>query len=238
MKVIDAVWEKRNLEVSTCVIVIEECDDVEDVIPILEAIQTEYFVIKLPSSKIEFLFPLQKIGFLYVEDMVKLVSNLSEIKLNPVQQRLYDVITTQEMTDDDIEQLKQEIKKGLFNSDRVFIDPAFSEEQASRRYINWVTDEYRQGTSFIKYVHKDRTIGFFALRELGCGRYTSFLGGIYPEYRKGGIGSIVKVPEYVRYLNGKTVETSVSTNNPAQIRNLISWGYVPEGITHTFIKHI
>ena len=55
--------------------------------------------------------------------------------------------------------------------------------------------------------------------------------------KKSGIGSIVKVPEEVRKRNGKKVSTSVSTNNVAQIKSLVRNGYIPESISHTFIKH-
>lgn len=238
MKIINADWELRNLGVTTVEIEIEDEDSIEIVEKELENISAKYVVVKLPSYKTDFLFIIQRLGYTYIEDMVHLVSYLNEVNFSPIQKRFNASIATQVMNTVDVENLKDQIRNGLFSTDRIYLDSYFTEEQAYNRYINWVTDEYNRGTQFIKYIYKENTVGFFALKDQGEGRYTSFLGGIYPEFRKGGIGTTVKVPQVVKEYGGKSVSTSVSSNNPAQIRNLIMNGFLPEGITHTFIKHL
>ena len=52
------------------------------------------------------------------------------------------------------EEMKIEISNGLFDSDRIYIDPFFSKEKAAQRYINWTEDELKRGTEFIKYIYK------------------------------------------------------------------------------------
>ncbi len=237
MKIVNAEWEKRNLGVETLEINIDETDLLETVERILQEMSAEYVVVKLPSTRADLLEVVSNSGYRYVEDMVVLVSDLHEVNFSPLNQRFYDSVSVEEMNESDMEELEREIRNGLFATDRVSLDSYFSKEQAYNRYINWVRDEYKKGTYFYKYIYNDKVIGFFALSEKELGKYTSFLGGIYKEYRKGGIGTVVKVPEVVRKLGGKRLSVSVSTNNIGQIRNLICNGYVPEEIIHTFIKH-
>lgn len=238
MKIVNADWEYRNLGVTTIEIEIEEYDTRETILTTIQEIRAQYIVLKLPSHKADMTFDIQKSGYTYIEDMVQMVSYLKKVNYSSVQERFNTCVSTQVMTEEDLVTVKQEIKKGLFSTDRVYLDPYFSKEQAYNRYINWIEDEYLRKTQFIKYIYKGNIIGFFALREQEKGRYTSFLGGIFPAYRKGGIGTVVKVPQVVQAYGGKSVSTNVSSNNPAQIRNLILNGYIPESITHTFIKHL
>lgn len=237
MKIVDAVWEKRNLGVDTSEITVEPADMCEDVTQVLMQVNSEYCVIKVPSYRPDLLDIIQDNGYRYIEDMVYVTHYLQEIPYSSIQKRFHSAIHVERMNEEDIGELCIEIEKGLFDSDRIFLDPYFSHELAKQRYINWVHDEYEKNTDFFKYVYKGNTVGFFGLKELEGGHYTSFLGGIYKEYRKGGIGSIVKVPEVVRNLGGKTVSTSVSTNNAVQLKSLTMNGYIPESISHTFIKH-
>ncbi len=238
MIVVNAVWEKRNLGVDTVEITLEQQDAIDDVRQKLSQIEGQYIVLKIPSYRPDLLQIAYDEKFQYIEDAVYVVSYLQETTRNRVMQRLYDAVTVETMDELDMEQLYQEIKNGIFDSDRIYLDPCFTHEAAKTRYINWVKDEYARGTEFLKYVYKNETIGFFALREIEAGHYTSFLGGIYGKYRVGGIGSIVKVPEEVRKRGGKKVSTSVSTNNVIQLKSLAMNGYIPESISHTFIKHI
>ena len=80
-------------------------------------------------------------------------------------------------------------------------------------------------------------VGFFTLKELEPYIYISSLGGIFKERRKGGIGTIVKIPEIVKQLGGKKLISDVSTNNINQIKSLVFNGYVPQSVHHIFIKH-
>lgn len=237
MNIVNAIWEKRNLGVNTLEITFDQNDSIETVEESLKKIKAEYIVLKVPTYLTNLLPLIQDNGYHYIEDMIHFVNYLSNIHRNPIQQRLYDSITVEPMSAVDMHVLFTEIRNGFFSSDRIYLDPYFNREASINRYINWIEDEEKQGTEFLKHVYKNDTVGFFALKEIGNGHYTSFLGGIYKLYRKGGIGAIIKAPEEVRNRNGKKLSTSVSTNNPAQIKAMALNGYIPENITHTFIKH-
>ena len=237
MKTVNAVWEKRNLGCETIEVTFEYNDSLDEAKKTAKELTAEYIVLKVPSNRTDIMLAVQKYGYIFVEDAMYLVSYLDEVKRNSIEQRFYDAVSVEDMDAADMERLKKEVLNGLFDSDRIYIDPYFTHKQAAKRYVNWIDDEILRGTKFYKYIYKGSTIGFFALKETEAGHYTSFLGGIYKECRKGGIGTAVKVPEAVKKLGGSSVGTHVSTNNMAQIKNLIKNGYVPEGLTHIFIKH-
>ena len=49
--------------------------------------------------------------------------------------------------------MEKELRSGLFDTDRVYLDPYFTKEQASNRYVNWIKDEMSRTTELfiIKY---------------------------------------------------------------------------------------
>lgn len=237
MKIVDAFWEKKNLGVDTLEVTFEHNDSIEDTEQLLKSIKAEYIVLKIPTDLTDLILVVQNNGYRYIEDMIHFVNYLPNIQMTPLERRLFDSIKTEKMTDTDMEFLYTEIKNGLFDSDRIYLDPFFNQEVAQTRYINWIKDEKMRGTEFLKNTYKQNTIGFFALKEIDCGHYASFIGGVYKEYRTLSMGTYAKLQDEVKKRGGKKISTSVSTNNITQIRALSTKGYIPEAITHTFIKH-
>ncbi|MEG2522330.1 MAG: hypothetical protein RSA90_00160 [Lachnospiraceae bacterium] len=238
MKIVDAVWEKRNLGVNTVEIEVEQNDTTPEVKRYLEELGTAYQVLKIPNSRFDMSQVAGDCQFHFVEGMMKLSNMLMDISRTSVQQRMYDAVSIQNMNHEDIDYLFNEIKAGMFDSDRISIDPYFGKRQAAERYAGWIEDEIERNTEFIKYVYKDETIGFFTLRESTQGVYVSVLGGIYKRFRKSGIGTVVKVPEAVKVRGGKQLEVYVSTNNIIQIKTLLINGYVPKSVHYVYVKHM
>ena len=58
------------------------------------------------------------------------------------------------------------------------------------------------------------------------------------KYRKSGLGIVQKEQEIVKGLGGKRVLTAVSSNNPGQLRALITNGYITTHIEHVIVNHI
>lgn len=237
MKIVDAYWEKRNLGVSTTEFTIENNDKWEDIENVLANCDSDYQVLRLPCQKTEMVFNVQKHSFLYVEDMVTLKSELNTLKFDPISKRLYKEVSFEKMNESDIEQLRNEIKKGLFYTDRVYLDPFFDNMLAFDRYINWVNDEYDRGALFYKFVYKQKTFGFSILKKLSDDCYDGFLGGLYKDFQKGGFGNVLNIVDIVKALGGSSVVSNVSSNNFSQIKNLITKGYYPLCSYHIFVKH-
>lgn len=237
MIVKDAVWEKRNLGVEAIEMEVELSDKFEDVKKWLSETKSEYITVKVPSSRDDITYMVSDYGYHFIEDMMFLEHNLKPIERTPLQQRMYDAVKMEPMNEEDMEVLYEELRKGSFAFDRISKDPNFTEEQANNRFINWVKDEKDRGAEFLKGMMKGKMTGFFCLREIEPGVYTSALGGTFMEYRKGGMGTNVQTPEEVKKRGGKKLILGVSTNNMIQIRALIMNGFVPKKVNHVFVKH-
>lgn len=238
MRIVNAVWEKKNLGVNAYELSIETGDNIDEVKQQIENIDGDYIVIKVPSDLSEFNSIVQELGFLYIEDLIHVEHDLKEVERNRIIQRLYDETTYREMTDEDFEQLITEIKDGMFDSDRISNDPHFGKEKAANRYINWSKDLRNKGARFYAIRYRDDSTGFVVLDTKDQITYSSILGGGYQKYRKSGIGIIQKEQEITKALGGKRVVTTVSSNNVGQFKALIMNGYKPYSIEHVFVKHI
>ncbi|WP_434309619.1 hypothetical protein [Hominifimenecus sp. rT4P-3] len=237
MRVIEAFWEKRNLNVDTTEIEVEENDSFDDVKQCLQNVTSSYQVLKIPTGSVSCFEAAEQNGFVFREAMIQMAHSLRTIERPSVQQRLYDAVFVEPLMEEEQEELYAQIRDGMFEMDRISLDSYFKREQVAERYIGWIHDELKRGTELLKYRYKGDTIGFFGLREIRPGYYDSFLGGIYKAYRKGGIGMVIKVPEEVKRRGGKKLITSVSSNNVVQVRSLIQNGYIPEKIHYVYIKH-
>lgn len=238
MRIVNAVWEKKNLGVNAYELSIETGDNIDEVKQQIENIDGDYIVIKVPSDLSEFNSVVQELGFLYIEDLIHVEHDLKEVERNRIIQRLYDETTYREMTDEDFELLITEIKDGMFDSDRISNDPHFGKEKAANRYINWSKDLRNKGARFYTIRYRDDSTGFVVLDTKDQITYSSILGGGYQKYRKSGIGIIQKEQEITKALGGKRVVTTVSSNNVGQFKALIMNGYKPYSIEHVFVKHI
>ena len=237
MKIVDAVWEKRNLGVSTFEITIENEDSLTDVENAVSDLACDYTVVKLSAQRNEFLPFLQMKGYIFIEDMIHLEHDLSVIPMNPIVKRLYDRTSFRRMNNDDFIQLKEEILKGMFDTDRISLDKNFDSGASAKRYLNWTEDLKDKGALFYVITYGKDSAGFVVLDTKDNISYNSVLGGGYEKFKKTGIGIIQKEQEITRELGGKRVTTSVSSNNVGQFRALIMNGYKPYAVDHVLIKH-
>lgn len=239
MKVKDAVWEKRNLGVTSVEVELEQTDSVDGIKSELSNLekQYQYLAVKIPSQCTDFTWLMSELHYSFVEDMMFFEHDLHEIKRTPLQQRLYDAVTISEMDDSDFKLLFEEIDKGSFSFDRISNDPVFGKELGAKRFHNWLNDEIERGAIFLKGTMKGEMTGFFTIREVEPGVYTSALGGTFMKWRKGGLGTNVQTPAEVKKRGGKKLILGVSTNNMIQIRALIQNGFFPKAVNHVFVKH-
>lgn len=238
MEIIDAYWEKRNMDVETAEIRIERADSVEECRECLRQVNAEYQVVKLPTAMIEMQNMLQEEAFRYIESVVKMKHNLKIDNLNSVQRRLIESITYDRMDEKGIQRLFDIIRSGMFTTDRVALDPYFSEEQAHNRYIGWVKDELERNACAYDIIYKNQTVGF-CLNRYNGDRAQGILGGLYPEYGNIGLGTISPyiALKIAKEINSRYYETAVSTNNVASMKTNISAGFRIVDIENVFIKH-
>ena len=237
MKIIDAIWEKENLGVTSKEVLVDLDDSVDVVKTGLATLDDQYIVVKVPASQFGIATLVQDMGYRFVEEMIEVEHDLHEVKRNRILQRLYDSLDYREMDASDIETLYSEVDKGMFSTDRISNDPHFSAELSARRYKNWIKSMLNSGA--IPYVmsYRGEPAGFIILTTKDRIVYHSVLGGGYEKFRKTGLGMVQKEPEIVRLLGGKFVSTNVSSNNVNQCRALLANGFAVRNINHVFVKH-
>lgn len=239
MKIVNAVWEKRNLGVNTTEITVESGDSAEAVKGMLNSVQNDYIVLKIPAGSIDIMFEAEKYGFRFVECIIHVTHNLKNVILSPVQTRIDSQVTYGKMTEADIEELYKQIRKGLFYTDRISVDSYFDKNQAANRYIGWISDEYARGCDIFKMIYKGETVGFFTFKELEEGVFYPFLAGMYKRYQNSPLGAVYNYKPILeaRKRRGKIISTYISTNNSNALRAHAAYGFSFKDIHYVYVKH-
>lgn len=237
MRIIDAKWEETNIGVTTAEIVIDMNDTVEEIKKAISEIDKQYMVCKVLSGRSDVTLLLQDMGFKYIEDQIEFEHDLHEVERSRILQRLYDSLPYKLMDEADIRFLFDEIDKGMFDSDRISLDPFFTKAQSANRYKNWISSMVERGAYPYVMSYKGEPAGFVILTTDDGVTYHSVLGGGYEKFRGTGLGIVNREMEMTKKLGGKKLLTSVSSNNANQLKVLVSNGYVPRKVEHVFIKH-
>ena len=143
MKIVNAVWEERNLGISSAEITAEISDQVDDFEKLIIEIEQKYkyITVKVPTQRTDLTWLMGKMSYVFVEDMMFFEHDLHQITRTPLQQRLYDSVKVEPMSESDFPILFEEIDKGSFSFDRISNDPYFSKKLGTKRFHNWLYDE-------------------------------------------------------------------------------------------------
>jgi hypothetical protein len=240
MEIISAFWEKVNLGIECKEIILEKNDSEEQLKLVLDQFQTiDYVVVKVPIGNLGLNKVLSDYGFTFIECSLNVTIDPKDAVLLKPQQRLNSKVTYSRMDNTDLEFLFNEIKNGLFSTDRIILDKYFTPELAAKRYINWITEELNKSTEIFKIIYNGITVGFFTFKQLGNGVYYPFLAGIYKSHSNAGLGFVTlrKPIEEVMARNGKSISTYISTNNQPVVRAHIQQGFNINEIQYIFVKH-
>lgn len=242
MKVIDAFWEKRNLGVKTIEVEFEKSEIISDFILSLKKIRdAQYIVVKVPTGEFELNNELNKFGFCFIESAIEISLSIKDYILPKKIQKINSLISYHPVDSSRIDFLCNEIRKGIFSTDRIALDNSFGKEISNRRYSNWINDEFlKNNNSIFEIRFGEKNIGFFGLKEKLNFTFEIFLGGIYLEMQNFGLGFsiITKSIEEIIARNGKQLMTHVSSNNIPIIRLYTQLGFSPIEIKNVFIKHL
>ena len=238
MKIIYAIWEKRNLGVDVVEFVIER-DDNEIIVPEILKTEKQYNVVKLPVGKPKLTMHLQDNGYRFVECMLNLKHDLNKSKVESAKLLSNADVTYLSMNEHDRAELFTEIEKGLFNTDRIYNDSNFTTKMAATRYKNWINDEWEKGSITYKLIFNGKSIGFFSLKKMENNIFDPFLLGLYNDYKGQGFGKSMAFNALSECLNqgAKEISTHISSNNPINVRVYKSLGYDICDIEYVFIKH-
>ena len=240
MKIINAFWEKRNLGIDCKEITIEKMDTIDEIKKNPNFLEpNHYLVVKAPTGRIEINNFLSELGFTFIESIVSLNLNVQAAILTPLQQRLNKQINYFEIKSSGLDKLYNEIKNGLFSSDRIILDPKFTSEKSALRYINWIKDEIKNDSKVFNISYKNDDFGFFILKKIKDDTYYPFLSSLYKDYVNSGLGfAVVRKPiEEIKKNGGKFVYTNISTNNQHALKASIQQGFYINNIQNIFVKH-
>lgn len=241
MKVINAIWENRNLNSNTYELEIENGDDVNNLLTEVNSLNNpEYIVVKVPAGNVDFNNCLNQNGFYLIESIIKIGVAIKDYRIPEKMEKINNFISYEQVEEDQINFICKKIQENIFTTDRIALDKQYGLEVANKRYSNWIKDEFYQDRSHIFEVkYGKRGIGFFGLKEKTEQNIEIFLGGMYNECKDFGLGfgMISKSIEISKLKGFKNLHTHVSSNNIEVLRLYIKLGFLPLEIKNVFIKH-
>jgi len=240
MKIIEAYWDKDNLKKSTVEITLEINDDVDSINRVLNKMNFEYSVLKLPSRKPEFIHYATERGFMFAETQVSIYKNIAGKYHNELETFLNKFDFKKITEDADLNQILDNIDNDMFSTDRISLDSLFGVEVANRRYRNWlITENNQKQTDIFRICKKNNDVGF-VMTKTNPNHVNILLGGIYTKFHNCGYGAclVYKPIEFYRKLGKTTIRTKISSNNQDIIKIYISAGYQIENLEYVFVKHL
>lgn len=244
MEIINAIWEKRNLGVHSFEIQIDDNDSFDEFISkekeVLEQ-RAEYIVVRIPVNIADFIWKLPQLGYTFVETDFTIGLKKNNYKVPPFIARLDRNIDVIQITEKyEIENLLTKFKENLFDTDRISIDPFFSKELSSNRYLYWTQDMLTQGCKLFEISIKGKRIGFFIVKQIDEKTAYPVLAGLYSEFKNKGLGSLLikKCVETIWELGFEKISTTVVSNNLSIIKVDLCLSFEIEKLSYVYVKHI
>ena len=242
MKTIEASWEKRNVGVECFEIEIGKSDTVSEVLSIIHSRPEKYFVAKVLAGRTDILLALQADGFQFIETNIQTEIALTEKPAPPSKcANLIRYAGYHIGNDDEVKFAIDEIRKGtIFATDKVALDPFFSQRIAGQRYAFWSEDVMQSGKAkMIITEYNGDNVGFNIIIDKGK-YYDGFLGGLYTEYLNSGLGfaNVNAAVNAVFDLGGRKMISGVSSNNFQMLKLHMMFGLKIKKLTYNLIKHM
>ncbi|WP_028242286.1 GNAT family N-acetyltransferase [Pseudobutyrivibrio ruminis] len=238
---VEMPWERQNIGVTAVEYRLDSCDRAETVLENIRNDIFQYKVCRVPVNSMKMCYALQNEGFLYAESQFELEANLKQLSLDPILERFITSMDCHPASDKEIHEIEQMIRKGIFITDKIALDPFFSVEKSANRYANWFLQEVNTKNASPYIVSLDgEKIGFFAISfDTNNGRDAdSFLAGLFDANNKGfGVATIYFPMAVAKNSNKKKIQARVSSNNIDSLKTHLELGYKIKNINYIYIKH-
>ncbi len=188
-----------------------------------------YVAASLPMGNLELIHSLEDQGFRFVETKFSLDLDLiaspeipEEVKLLARRSRLERINSINAF-----ELLLQQIQAGIFQTDRIALDPKFGIQTSAARYINWLRNSYGLESSPIDSIlYREKSVGFI-FTEAENNHLQIKLGGIFTSYDGRGYGALlIYHPIQMAKIKGlNRVKTEISSNNVGIWRLYQAFGF-------------
>ena len=242
MKIVDCIWELKNLDKRTVEISVGKEDTFSRDIILQSISNYEYAVVKVPMDMPTFNIELSEMGFVCIETQMNVGISLHDFDFSKVAHLYSDTSYELINNDNDFTSVVSNLLPGMFSTDRISLDPQFGEDIACRRYINWLTSEYESKRSqLIKVIYKNEHIGFMLIKTDGD-TIDLILNGLYKQYQGKGLGILTPASPmmYIKKnsLNIAQEVTSISSNNIPVVKLYNRLNFQLLKHTYVFVKHI
>jgi L-amino acid N-acyltransferase YncA len=239
METVPAVWEQRNLGVSTVEVTAAAEDTAEDLGVTLANLTEQYQVVKVPAGNAAMMRLLEQQGFSFIETSMGVEHALKPPEIPPILRRLADGITVRSVPPEDLTEVTDRLHSGMFDTDRVYLDPHFTAEQAAVRYSNWIGDEVARGAAVYEVVYNNDPIGFYIFREGARRTGLSALSGLYDKVNTPGMGLVLLflIIEEARTRHLARITSHISSNNPAVVNTHVALGFKIVRLHYVYVRH-
>ena len=244
MKVIDCYWEFDNFGEKVAEVVVEN-HDVFDRTEFQNINSNyQYVVVKVPMNMLSFNFGLTEMGYTMIETQINISKRYKDFNFEDrlVKNVFPHVSTTRISTREELEDIISKITPDMFSTDRIYLDPYFSHEVSSKRYINWMRTDFDKGKAIIvKTFYDDINVGFSFTHIDDDGTKHGLLGGIYEEYQDMGLGIMTAGLAFImakkNHSEFKVLRTAISSNNPHVWQFYNYLGFKIDKMSYVFVKH-
>ena len=179
----------------------------------------QYLVAKVPAGNINCLLGLQNDGFKMIETQFTIYKDKESFRKDIGAFRtITDKTSFQEIKcNSDFNLMLDSVDDGMFSTDRVSLDPSFGLSVGKHRYVGWMKNEYKAGTSSFWWIIVDyEKVGFMMLKEKD-NKVDLLLNGLFTPFQGKGLGIITPASPLLLSMrqNNEISEetTNISSNN-------------------------
>lgn len=244
MKTTHAVWELENIGANAYEIQLDSLDTPEMLLEEEKRIiaqGAEYIVVKTPVNCQQLLFGLPALGYTFVEMVFHVMIRRDEYHMPSAIARFDRGLTVEERTQEaDRERVYALIRKGVFVSDRVSIDPAFGVVKGGNRYANWLHSMLEKGGRLYEVMNGEKPIGFFVICRKDANTVDPVLMGMYDEKNDRGMGALLhkKTLDTCFTYDCKRLTSTIVSNNAKVLHVYVNAGANITDTLYTYVKHI
>jgi len=241
---VHAAWEQQNLAVDAYEVTLDGSETPEAFAKEeaqLLAAGAQYIVVKTPVNCPALLFGLPKLGYTLVEMVFHVAIRRDAYRVPPEIARFDRGLSVVERTEEaDRQRVYARIRSGVFKSDRVSIDPAFTTAQSGTRYANWLRQMLGEGGKLFEVMQKDKPIGFFVIVRVDAQTVDPVLMGLYDEERDRGMGALLhkKTLDTCFLQDCARLASTIVSNNAKVLRVYVNAGATITDTLYTYVKHV
>ncbi|MFA6718057.1 MAG: hypothetical protein WCS15_03150 [Prevotella sp.] len=243
MKIVNCVWEIRNIGCKTAELTFEKGERVDKAVFDCLDQEYDYIVVRAPILEGKMYADLSSRGYSFIENQITFEKRWQDfIVMDRLYKRTLDKVTISKVIDEaDLKRLLSRITRDMFVTDRISLDPHFGADYAVRRYCYWSEDMYHQGYNVYKVNLDGKEVAFSINKITADGTLVVPLGGGFTDVDGVATGPTALLAIYKMKETGmvfKRFKAKISSNNLPMIRVYNKLQFEQTHFDYIFVKHI